>query len=166
MKILHKIDAILIRVENFLLLFLLTMMILLAFLQIPLSRFIPMEDVEVLLRHLVLWVGLLGATIATHEGKHINIDALSRFLKGRRKNIILFLSNLFSVLVCSLLTYASWVVVKDSREFAESVKIFIEVPTWALQLILLIGFGIMTFRFFIKALDEVGRILKPGRAEK
>ena len=153
MKILNLIDAWLARIETFLLIFLLSAMILLAFFQIPLNRFFPVEDIETLLRHLVLWVGFLGATLATREGRHINIDVLSRFVRGNRKRTIKILSNLFAALICSLLTDAAIQVVTDAREFKESVQIFIEVPTWILQLIFIFGFGMMTFRFVLQALN-------------
>jgi TRAP-type C4-dicarboxylate transport system permease small subunit len=128
-------------------------MILIAFFQIPLNKFFPLESLETLLRQLVLWVGLLGATLAARDGRHINIDILSRFLTGKIKKITTILTNLFATCICSLLTLASFQVVADARAFGETVPIFINVPTWRLQSILVFGFGVLTFRFFLKALN-------------
>ncbi|MGP8328769.1 MAG: TRAP transporter small permease [Methanosarcinaceae archaeon] len=162
MKIINLFDSWLAKIENGLLVFLLSAMILFAFFQIPLSKFFPLESIEILLRHLVLWVGLLGATLATREGRHINIDILSRFVKGRLKRIVNLLTSFFSALICGLLTYASWLVIQDAKEFGETVHIFIDLPTWLLQLILLAGFGIMTFRFVLKMMNEIAGWL-PGQ---
>jgi len=153
MKIINLIDDLLAKIENWLLILLFSLMIILAFLQIPLSKFLPMGSVETLLRHLVLWVGLLGATLATREGRHINIDILSRFLKGKIRQIGLIFSNLFAAMICGLLTYAAVQVVKDAKEFGETISIFWDIPTWILQFILVVAFGIMTFRFVLKALN-------------
>ena len=38
---------------------------------------------DVLARQITVWLGLLGATLATTTGEHINIDALSRMFKRK-----------------------------------------------------------------------------------
>ncbi len=153
MRILNLIDNWIEKFENALLVFFLSVMILLAFFEIPLSKFITMNSSETLLRHLVLWIGFLGATLATREGRHINIDALSRFLKGRAKKVCQILTNLFSMVITIILTYASLQVIRDAKEFGETIVIFTEIPTWILQLIFIFGFGLMSFRFLLKALN-------------
>lgn len=155
MRILNLIDSWIEKIENTLIVFFLSIMILLAFFEIPLSKFISMNSSETLLRHLVLWIGFLGATLATREERHINIDILSRFLKGRAKKICQILTNLFSMFITVVFTYASLQVIKDSREFGETIVIFMEIPTWILQLIFVFGFGLMSFRFLLKSLNLI-----------
>ena len=72
------------RAEDALLAILLTAMIILASTQILLRNLFDFGFVWIdpLLRVLVLWLGLLGATVATRNNKHISIDLLSRFLKS------------------------------------------------------------------------------------
>jgi len=65
--------------------------------------------------------------------------------------------------ICILLTIAAWQVLKDAYDFGETVEIFISIPTWILQTILVFGFGIMAFRFLLKALTETGNWI--GRKE-
>lgn len=160
MKILKLIDSGCAKLENGLLIFLLSIMILLAFFQIPLSRFFPIEGADTLLRHLVLWVGFLGATLATREGRHINIDVISRYLKGRLKHVSNLLTSLFSAVICAILTHASIRVIQDARDFGETITIFFEIQTWLLLLIFVFGFGIMTFRFFLKALENLLQLVQ------
>ncbi|MBN2091876.1 TRAP transporter small permease subunit [candidate division KSB1 bacterium] len=158
MRILNLIDNWIEKFENALIVFFLSVMILLAFFEIPLSKFIPMNSSETLLRHLVLWVGFLGATLATREGRHINIDVLSRFLKGRAKNICQIITNFFSMFITAILTFAAYQVIKDSKEFGETIIIFMEIPTWILQLIFVFGFGLMSFRFLLKAINLIQQL--------
>ena len=82
MYIWDRLDKKISRVEQVLVTILLTMMILLAFSQIVLRNFFAtgISWGDSLVRYLVLWVGFIGAAIATREGKHINIDVVSRWL--------------------------------------------------------------------------------------
>ncbi|MBN1349872.1 TRAP transporter small permease [candidate division KSB1 bacterium] len=154
MRFLKQLDHWISIAENALLIFLLTLMILLAFLQIPLTRIYPIQDIDILLRHLVLWVSFFGATLATREERHINIDVMSKLLKGRWKALSGVFINLFGTVVCILLFSAAIKLVDDSKRFEETVSIFTTIPAWSLQSIFLIGFGLMIFRFAIKTLEK------------
>ncbi len=74
------------RLEQVFVTILLTMMILTAFFQIVLRNFFDtgISWGDSLVRYLVVWVGFIGAAIATKEGKHISIDVVSRWLTDRR----------------------------------------------------------------------------------
>jgi len=78
----ERVDETIDRVEQTLLVTFLGFMILIAFLQIVLRNFFNtgLSGGDPLLRNLVLWIGFIGATLATREGKHINIDVVSRWL--------------------------------------------------------------------------------------
>jgi TRAP-type C4-dicarboxylate transport system permease small subunit len=60
-----------------------------------------------LTRRLVLWVGLLGAVLATKEEKHFQLDVLTRFLLPAQRRALGILSAFVCALVCLLLAYAS-----------------------------------------------------------
>ncbi|NVM57446.1 MAG: TRAP transporter small permease subunit, partial [Desulfobacterales bacterium] len=70
------------RLEDTFLVSLLSFMIGLAFLQIVLRDFFStgLLWADPLLKNLVIWVGLVGASIATREDKHITIDVIPRVL--------------------------------------------------------------------------------------
>src|SRR5512139_2469052 len=86
------------RVEQTLVVSFLGFMIFIAFLQIVLRNFFStgLDWGDPLLRNLVLWIGFIGATLATREGKHINIDIISRWLPSMGKNVVTFMTHLFS----------------------------------------------------------------------
>ena len=90
MNLWYLLDEKINRVEQILVAALLTVMILLAFSQIVLRNFFAtgIDWADSLVRYLVVWVGFVGAAIATKEGKHITIDVLSRWITGSGSNAI------------------------------------------------------------------------------
>ena len=76
MKSWERLDALLARVEQALLVFFLALMMVTAFSQIAVRNLfgIGLTWSEPLVRYLVLWVGFLGAALAVREGRHITIE--------------------------------------------------------------------------------------------
>lgn len=149
------------RVEQFLLVTFLSFMILVAFLQIVLRNFFftGLSWGDSLLRNLVLWIGFIGATLATKEGKHINIDLVTRWLPSLGKNVATLIIHLFSFSVCSLLTCAALKFIKNEVQMGN--RTFLNIPVWIPEMILPITFTLMTFRFGLRSfknLSEFGKI--------
>ena len=148
-------DEVIDRVEQTLITILLSLMIAIAFLQIVLRNIFAtgIAWADPLVRNLVLWVGFVGAAIATREGKHITIDVLPQWVHPQVKTIIGIIIQLFAAFICGLLTFAA---VKFVRNEAIMGSItFVGVPAWLPQLILPITFGIMALRFFLLALKDL-----------
>ncbi|MDG2070502.1 MAG: TRAP transporter small permease, partial [Pseudomonadales bacterium] len=122
-------------------------MLLIAIMQILLRNFFDGGFLwaESFLRILVLWVAMLGALVATRENNHITIDALTRFLAGRK--IILLVSNLAASVICGVVAWYAFEFV--SYEYQDQTVVFANVPTWLCQSILPIGFTGMSLRFLI-----------------
>jgi len=157
----EQVDGVIDRVEQTLLVTFLGFMILLAFLQIVLRNFFftGLDWGDSLLRNLVLWIGFIGATLATREGKHINIDVVSRYLPSLGKNVITLLIHLFSFIICCLLTYAALKFIKNEVQMENMT--FLNIPAWIPEMILPMTFGLMTFRFGLRAfknLSEMGKM--------
>ena len=108
---------------------------------------------DIFLRHLVLWVGFIGASIATREEKHINIDVFSRLMKGKAKYFAQALVNMFAAFVSFLLMQAAWAFILEEKEF-ETV-LFNDIPAWYFQIIIPVGFGLMMIRFVINLIQKV-----------
>jgi len=146
---LKKLNSLIVLLENSLLVVTLTSMILLALTQIVLRNVFEMglEWSEPLLRVMVLWLGLLGAIAATRKNQHITIDILSERLPRKFRAISCALSNLFSSIICGVITYYSTQFIM--MEYEDGMMAFANVPAWACELILPIGFGLMSLRFFI-----------------
>lgn len=154
MKILDAFNKWIEKAETVLLIAILTVMIILSFLQVLLRNFFDQSLLwaDIFLRNLVLWVGFLGASLATREGKHINIDLFTRFLTGRWRALAQLVTQLSAALICIVLADAGWTFVMDEKLY--QTKIFAEIPAWYFQIIIPLGFILMAFRFLLLALDK------------
>lgn len=165
MKYLRIINNMLAKVEHVFIIIILSTMILLAFLQVILRNFFATSLFwgDTVLRHLVVWIGFFGASLATKEGKHINIDVLSRIFNPKVRHLSQIVVNAFASLVCYFLMQASISFIRMEQE-SESI-LFSGLPAWIAQVIIAIGFGIMMFRFFIHAMDHGITLFATGHKE-
>ena len=151
----RRTDEVIDRVEQTLITILLSLMIAIAFLQIVLRNIFAtgITWADPLVRNLVLWVGFVGAAIATREGKHITIDLLPQWVPQQVKTIIGVIIQLFAAFICGLLTFAAVKFVRN-ESLMGSIS-FAGIPAWVPQLILPITFGIMALRFCLLALKDL-----------
>lgn len=155
----HRFDNFISRLEQILITVLLSAMILTAFLQIVLRNFFStgLAWGDPLVRYLVIWVGFIGAAIATKEGKHITIEIGSYWLSGQANRYVQSASHLFSALVCGLLTWAALKFVRV--EALMGGPAIFDLPAWAPQVIIPVAFGIMTLRFGLQFGIELFTVL-------
>jgi TRAP-type C4-dicarboxylate transport system permease small subunit len=156
----ERMDEIFDRMEQTLLVILLSFMIFIAFLQIVLRNFFAtgLTWGDPLVRNLVLWIGFLGAALATREGKHINIDVISKWVPQFGKTLVDGILPLFSFVICGLLTFAAFKFIENEIQM-RSVT-FGGVPSWIPKIILPITFGIMTFRFGLQSFKNLSSFVK------
>jgi TRAP-type C4-dicarboxylate transport system permease small subunit len=102
-----------------------------------------------LLRHGVLWLGFLGAMLATAEDRHISVDALSRLLHGQTSHAVHATLRVAAAGVALALANACYLLARAELEF-ESVS-FLGIPTWALMSIMPWGLVVMSYRFVVSA---------------
>ncbi len=100
---------------------------------------------ESFVRVLVLWIAMLGAMVATREGNHINIDAVSRFLPVTVARLATVVTGLFAAAVCGVVAWYSIELVMF--EFEDQTIAFAVVPNWVTQSIIPFGFTVMGMRF-------------------
>ncbi|HTK81914.1 MAG TPA: TRAP transporter small permease [Bacteroidota bacterium] len=103
-------------------------------------------------RNLVIWVGFLGAIIATKERQHFEIDVLTRFLRPAFRIWIRRLTNLCCAVICYLLGQAAISVV----ELDMGSKTFLDIPSVALEVIVPVGFFLMAVRFIMAIFMDTG----------
>ena len=155
MKFIHRLNRLLSKIESAILILTLIIMILLAFLQVILRNFFSSSLLwgDTFLRHLVLWVGFLGASLATKENRHINIDVLSRVLSPRLKKISGIITNFFAATVCFFLFRAAITFIVYEQQ--SDSRLFADIPVWFFQIIIVVGFGIISLRFLIHAIENI-----------
>lgn len=157
MKLLQRIDSILNKVEGGLLITFLTLMMVLAFLQVVLRNAFS-EGIlwgDILTRHLVLWIGFLGAALATSNERHISIDAFTRFLSARARSMVKVVTNVFAAVICYFLLRASQTFV--ANEILDGRVVYGQIPSWYAQIIIPVGFGLLLIHFVLRAVINFGR---------
>jgi TRAP-type C4-dicarboxylate transport system permease small subunit len=138
------------RVEKWMLVLLLGILIGFSLLQIILRNFFATGFVwgDSLLRNLVLWISFLGAARATAEDKHIRIDLLPRLLPGSAKAVLNLLVDSISFLVCLALLYAAFSFI--GYEKMEGSFVFNQIPLWWLEIVFPLSFALMAVRFGLR----------------
>lgn len=139
---------------------LIAMMALLAIGQIFLRNFFHsgMVWAEPMMRSLVLWVGMIGALVATRDNRHIRIDVLSRYLSVPTRRWLSVFTYIFSSLVCAILAWHSARFVLIESE--QTTLAFAFVPTWLVATVIPFAFAVMTLRFALYALRDLRGVQK------
>jgi len=150
----QRLDETISRMEQTLLVVLLSSMIFVAFSQIVLRNLFAtgLTWGDALVRNLVLWVAFIGAALATTEGNHINIDVFSQWMPPVGKAVIAGITHLFSFLICGLMTFASLKFIKNEVQMGNVA--FLGIPSWIPEIILPITFILMAIRFGLRSIQS------------
>jgi tripartite ATP-independent transporter DctM subunit len=108
----------------------------------------------VLAQHITLWVGFVGALLATASRSHLALATLGAIPEGLPRRAASFLGSAVSAAACALLAAASVLLVRyewgSQGEVAFGIKV-----AWS-QLVMPLGFGGMALRFaWVAAPDDV-----------
>jgi TRAP-type C4-dicarboxylate transport system permease small subunit len=138
------------RLEEILLVSLLLLMVLLGFLQIFFRNVISVGLIWIdpLQRHMVLWVALLGASVATRENRHITIDLLQGRLGGKSLARIRAAIHFFSAFICFLLIHPALKFVQEEYQVGKTLALGI--PIWVSQSILPVMLTVIGLRFLAR----------------
>jgi len=151
-------------VEDAVLVIILTGMILLAAGQIVARNFFDFGFIwsDELLRMLVLWIAVAGAVAASRTDKHINIAILDRFLPSRLNDGVKIIIDLFTAGVCAVVTWYAINFVRTSYEYGD--VLLGDVPAWLLQLVLPVGFGLISWRYTLFSLKRLAGLFRADAA--
>jgi len=120
----------LLRLEESLLVVILLSTIIFAVAQIFLRNFfhsgIPWGDS--LVRILVLWLGLIGAMIASRDHRHIKIDILSRHMTPANQLWLRRFTDSITAIVCFVVAWYAFLFVRI--EYQDGMRAFENVPVW------------------------------------
>jgi len=155
MKLIQQISDFFFRIERYLLTFLVIVMVLLSFLQVVFRNLFSYGFLwaDPLLRYMVMWVGFLGAVLATHQEKHFNIEILNRFLSPRTFHVIQIGVNTFAMIVAFLLARSAWQFLFQGIEAQE--KGLFDLPRRFFFAIIPVGFGLITLHFLFHVVHHI-----------
>ena len=148
---LHPVIRFLHRIEDGILISLLLVMIVMAVLQIVLRNLFDSGILwgDAFVRVLVLWIGLVGAMIASRTGNHISIDVISRFLPPQLKRISDLMIYLFTLAVCWVMAWYAYGFVLLEKE--DGMTAFAGIPIWICESIIPFAFGLIGLRYLVLA---------------
>ncbi|RMG13314.1 MAG: TRAP transporter small permease [Planctomycetota bacterium] len=125
----------------------------------------PVPWFETVARHMVIWVGLLGASLATAQGRHISIEALPKLLssRGRRRvdaitqgaalGVVLLLLAVCSVYMLRL-QVQPWL--RGGAEPLFSVeRLGWAIPRWPFLVVVPLGLALIAWRFALRVLEAL-----------
>lgn len=144
--------ALLRRLEDWILVSLLIVMIAMAASQVVLRNFFDsgLYWSDSLARVAVLWVALVGAMVASRDDSHIRIDLVSRLVQPEYKHWVERLTRFFTFAVLCLFTWGSGHFVY--YEYVDEAIAFGDVPAWMLEIIMPVGGGVMALRYLLLAI--------------
>ena len=171
MKLVRYIDRGLARVEGWLIVILLSLMVAFTFFHVILRALYTHAHIQLandilgyvdwtepFVRLLVLWITFLGASLITGENKHIKIDLMPAIFPTHWLPFRELLLSLVCVLISALMLKASIGYIRIEMDFGG--QMFLNVPAWVGQLILPAGFSMILFRFFLRGIEQVFEILR------
>ncbi|MFC1558604.1 TRAP transporter small permease [candidate division KSB1 bacterium] len=159
-SLLKTIDNLFERIEKIFLVLVLLSVIGLSFFQVILRNYFSggIFWADIFLRNMVLWLGLIGASLATKRERHIGIDIVSRIVKSRGKYAVNIIISFVSMVVCLILFNASLVFIESEKSFGS--EIFDGFPSWIVQMVFPVAFGLMIFRFGLHVIYNIREIVK------
>ena len=174
MKKFKSIDKAVEKVERWIIILSLTLMVVLTFLQVILRTLYTHAHIQwanTLLGHadwtdqfvrlLVLWVTFLGASLLTGDGRHIKIDIVGSLISSRWLSLREIVLSTCCLLICGLMFKASFDYISIEINFGSD--LFLGIPSWMCQIILPLGFLVMSFRFLISVLEQIASLARRGR---
>ncbi|HBF13065.1 MAG TPA: hypothetical protein DDW49_06730 [Deltaproteobacteria bacterium] len=153
LRLIFALDRGLARIEGWLLILILIVMLVMTSMQVILRNFFDTAIGwgDVFARHLVLWIGFFGATLSTKDDRHIKIDALLNVIPKKFHPIIQIFVTIFCILVCTLLANAAYRFMHDEK--MANTFLFGHVPNWYFLIIMPLGFYLIAFRYVVRLLE-------------
>jgi len=152
--------------ETVLLVTLLSSLMLLAVGQIVLREIFSTGFVwaDELIKLMVLWLAMVGSIAACRDNRHIRIDALSHLLPGLAVEITRAIVDVFAAAVCGVIAWHTWRYLQVEIEYQDTV--LINIPAWIAHSVLPVAFLLISFRFVVLVIKQVGRIVTGSYREK
>jgi TRAP-type C4-dicarboxylate transport system permease small subunit len=136
--------------ENLLVVFSLAALMALPLIEIVLRRFhTGISGSSAFVQNFTLIVGMLGGAIAARDGRLLSFSTLGSFLKGRIKAAAHTVSSGVAAVISAFLCVASLKFLLTERQ--GGARLAYNIPTWLVELVLPIGFGLIALRLIWRA---------------
>ncbi len=155
LTLLRKVGSWYSHLEEMLLVLLVFGMVALGAIQIIVRNVLSMGIVWIdpVIRHLVLWVALLGASVATRDDRHITIEVLPARLSPAVRARIKAGLQLFSALVCLFLVRPAVRFILD--DYQPGKELALGIPLWVSQAIMPFMWLVLGIRFLLQGIKNL-----------
>ena len=109
-------------------------------------------------RFMMIWVGFVGASIATKNREHLNVGLREKLFPPHILRWVKILADFIAAVVTLFFAYLGYRFVMDSIEFQE-VSMALKFPLWIVRTIIPVSLLIIFCRFFGQMLIRVREIL-------
>ncbi len=119
---------------------------------------------------MTLWVGLFGASVCVHEGKHIRLEALERTHPDALKKPLTVASRALAAVFTAFMAFLSWRYLFKEEGGMYYIPMRLEqtrIPIWFEMLAVPLAFGLTTIRLAASAVSAAlgGTYGDPAKAE-
>jgi C4-dicarboxylate transporter DctQ subunit len=114
-----------------------------------------------LLKQSLLWVGLIGASIAAREKAHLRVDVFPVLLKGASKFILEIFADIVTVFISILIFIAAVIFTVDTYKLGEML-IIMPWPLWIFLSIMPISFFLISVRYSFHLMKDIASLLELG----
>lgn len=151
-NLIKKLGKILLQLESIMLVSTFLIVLSIAVTQIFLRNFFDVGILwaDTFLRIMVLWLGMMGALIASRNNNHINMNLGLKYLSAQGLRFVKAFVHLFTTIICFVVAWYGINLVQ--MEYEEAGIAFAYVPVWLTVSIIPIGFAIMGLRYFTLAI--------------
>lgn len=156
MGVLKMIEKFIVKCEEWFLVSLLLFMVFLAFFQVVMRNVFSSGIIwsDIVVRMGVLYIAIIGGSVATSDRAHIRIDLFNRIIPEKIADILEIFIKIVACVCCVFFLSGSIKFVWVIKETGTMVNI-LQMPEWWFALIFPIGFLLMALKFFIAFLDDV-----------
>ncbi len=114
---------------------------------------------------LMIWVGFVGASVATKERRHLAIDVAGRVLSPKGARIVTFFTQAIAAGFCFTLAFYAYDLVQESLGYGDREGV-LPIPTWIIQAVMPFTLTVMGARFIeniFRASPEDEELAREGR---
>lgn len=154
------------KIEEWLLVVLMTALALIVFLQVVFRIFsgsLPWS--EELSRFITIWASFLGASYGFRYGAHIGVEAFKAWLPFRVRRTIDLLADLAVIIIAVLMMYYGYSIIVNVHLKFGQVSPAMRIPMWIAYLAIPVGYFFMILRNIGLSIDAIKDIIN-GEAEK
>lgn len=122
--------------------------------------------IEEVARYLVVWLCMLGASMAVRDKKHAVVDILVNYLGRKARAVIDILCGLICVLFCAVIAHAGWGFVVTAYNMGSFASTIPNLPLYPVFAIIPLGLILMCIRYLLQVKDGFLALMQKDSAGK